>query len=133
MSVPATSARCASTISGAARSGGEAGSWRSTPVATALESLFLVYELGFLALQRECARFVVRRGNPSLGFHALLGARILQEDGSRVIFELTRDHDLRFRPRLGRRFFPVQQAPVVRTAQDRPRTARTSRSAPLGS
>lgn len=112
------------------------GSWivaEHAPVGTALESLFLVYELGFLALRHECARFVVRKGNPSLGFHARLGARIVQEDGSRVIFELTRDRYSAVRPRLARRFSPGEQLSTARTSQDRPRTARTSRSTPLGS
>lgn len=83
------------------------GSWIVTedaPRATALESMFLVYELGFFGLDRERARFAVRRDNPSLGFHRKVGAQVVGEDASRVLFELTRDRYRRVRPRLARKF-----------------------------
>ena len=89
------------------------GSWivrRDAPRATALESMFLVYELGFFGLDRACARFVVRKDNPTRNFHPRVGARITAEDEARVFFELTRERWLEARPRFARRFARVRTA-----------------------
>lgn len=89
------------------------GSWivsERAPVRTALESMFLVYELGFFGMGLERALFVVRKDNPSLSFHAKVGARIVREDGVRAFFELSRDRYRSVRARLARKFAPGQAA-----------------------
>lgn len=83
------------------------GSWivrEGAPGHAAPESMFLVYELGFFRMGLARACFVVRRDNPSLGFHPKVGARAVEEDAVRVVFELTRESYLPARARLARRF-----------------------------
>lgn len=93
------------------------GSWivrEGAPTQAAAESFFLVYELGFCAMNRERARFVVRKDNPgSIGFHRRFGATITGEDDARAFLELRRDRYAAVRPRLERRFaaLPVEEEP----------------------
>ena len=87
------------------------GSWivrEGAPTQAAVESFFLVYELGFLAMNLERARFVVRKDNLGpVGFHRRFGATITGEDDSRLFLELRRDRYAIVRPRLARRFAPL--------------------------
>lgn len=93
------------------------GSWivrEGAPTQAAVESFFLVYELGFFAMNLERARFVVRKDNLGpVGFHRRFGATITGEDDSRLFLELRRDRYAIVRPRLARRFaaLPAEEEP----------------------
>jgi len=97
------------------------GSWivaEGAPTCAAFESMFLVYELTFFAMDLRCARFVVRRDNPKVeAFHRRFGATIRAEDGSRVFLELTRERYATARPRLARRFAPSSELPSAASGE----------------
>jgi RimJ/RimL family protein N-acetyltransferase len=90
------------------------GSWivrEGAPTCVALESMYLVYELTFFAMDLRCARFVVRRDNPKIeAFHRRFGATVRAEDESRFLLELPRERYEAARPRLARRFAPPGEA-----------------------
>ncbi len=93
------------------------GSWilkDDAPRESALASVCLVYELGFLTMHRASAHFVVRKNNlKSIAFNRRFGARITREDESSVFFEITRDEYVDVRRRLER---PLVVAPAPRVA-----------------
>jgi len=69
------------------------GSWivqAGSPIYTAIESAFAVYEFGFYSLGFAHCHFEVLKGNRRVvTFHKRFGANIVLEDDSRFYFELT--------------------------------------------
>jgi len=109
------------------------GSWivrEGAPTCAALESMYLVYELTFFAMDLRCARFVVRRDNPKIAFHRRFGATIRVEDESRVFLELTRERYEAVRPRLARRFAPSRESSGPQSAQECERSSAGRNQAP---
>lgn len=84
------------------------GSWivrEGAPTRTAVESFFLVYEVAFVVMELERARFAIRKDNlKSAGFHRRSGATVTGEDEVRLFFELRRERYSPARLRLARRF-----------------------------
>lgn len=98
------------------------GSWivrEGAPTHTAFESMFLVYELTFFAMDLRYARFAVRRDNPKVAaFHRRFGATTCGEDETRVVLELARERYTVVRPRLARRFAAAAECTSAAAEQE---------------